>query len=63
MKCKECEHFKIIEQPYRYAGAYTDPGNVVCEKHDLICSFFTKKKLDELECVEKEIEPFEEVEG
>jgi hypothetical protein len=54
-KCKYCEHFRIDYEPYRYIGAHTEPGQASCSKHNLVVNFVTKKKIETLSCVEKEV--------
>ena len=46
-KCKDCEHFKIIEQPEIY-----DWGRAECKKHELIVEFKNKRMINRLTCVE-----------
>ena len=53
-KCKDCEHFRIDYEPYRYIGAHTELGQASCSKHNLVVNFVTKKKLETLSCVEEE---------
>jgi len=46
--CKDCEHFHILceyENPYEW-------GEAVCEKHNLITDFRSKKKFETLCCIE-----------
>lgn len=52
-KCKDCEHFRIDYEPYRYIGAHTELGQASCGKHNLVVNFATKKKLETLSCVEE----------
>lgn len=50
MLCKDCKHFHIrceYEDEYRW-------GEAVCDKHDLITEFRTKKKFKTLKCVEED---------
>lgn len=46
--CKDCEYFHIrceYKNPYEW-------GEAVCEKHNLITDFRSKKKLKTLSCIE-----------
>lgn len=46
--CKDCEYFHIrceYKNPYEW-------GEAVCEKHNLITDFRTKKKFKTLSCIE-----------
>ena len=48
--CKDCEHFHILceyENPYEW-------GEAVCEKHNLITDFRSRKKFETLCCIEEE---------
>lgn len=50
MNCYECPHFRVQTEP---APPY-DFGHAVCEKHNLITDFLSKRKLKWLRCVEGE---------
>ena len=49
MKCKDCEFFKITQnpmKPYEF-------GEAVCKKHNLITNFSCESKFEWLECIEE----------
>lgn len=50
MKCRQCEHFKILFPPM---GKY-DNGQAKCEKYDLVVDFFGKQKLNNLTCIKED---------
>ena len=57
MKCMDCEHFKIQQEPIRACGGgYWDLGLAKCMKHNLVVDFQNHGKLKKLECVE-EVKP------
>lgn len=57
MKCCDCEHFKILQEPIRAGGGgYWDFGRAKCMKHNLVVDFPNHGKLRKLECVE-EVKP------
>lgn len=45
--CKDCEHFKITEEPDGWNW-----GRAVCQKHDLVVDFRSRRKINRLTCVE-----------
>ena len=50
--CKDCPYFKIrceCKNPYEW-------GEAVCEKHNLITDFRSKKKFETLRCIEEDKE-------
>lgn len=49
MKCTDCEHFEIGYPPMM---PY-DSGLAVCKKHNLVCDYTSKRKLNSLTCVEE----------
>lgn len=50
MLCKNCKHFKIQSEPYKYIGYHKEPGQAICDKYNLIVDFFSHKKFDNLTC-------------
>ena len=54
MLCKDCEHFKIIQQPLRVGRDIYDCGMAECKKHGLYVEFTNKGKFKWLSCVEDE---------
>lgn len=46
-KCKECEHFKILEEPDGMNW-----GRAECKKHDLVIDYRNARRLNRLTCVE-----------
>ena len=52
MLCKDCEHFKILYEPYKICGELIDWGKAVCEKHELETDFITHKKFETLSSIE-----------
>lgn len=57
MKCMDCPHFRIQQEPIRaIGGGYWDLGLAKCLKHDLIVDFSNHGKLKKLECVRPEDE-------
>ena len=52
-KCKGCEHFHILYEPYKCGHILWDTGMVKCEKHNLVADYASKQKLDRLECIEE----------
>lgn len=52
--CKDCEHFEIISEPYKYIGYHTECGEAHCKKHDLYVDYLSRKKFEWLCCVEKD---------
>lgn len=54
MLCKNCSYFKIKYGPYLGKGEIYDTGLAVCEKHDLVIDWLSKRQLNRLKCVEKE---------
>ena len=51
MKCKDCEHFKIIEQALNFGLELWEMGTVVCDKYNLEKAFHNRCELELLECV------------
>lgn len=50
MNCKDCEHFKIIQEPLHYRkGIYFDLGKARCTKHDIYADY---TQIGKLKCVE-----------
>lgn len=47
--CKDCEHFKIIQEPIKGF----DWGMAKCKKHDLVVDFINKGKFRWLSCIEQ----------
>ncbi|MBO5970719.1 MAG: hypothetical protein J6S14_19775 [Clostridia bacterium] len=56
MKCIDCPAFKVAYEPIKADNGYWDLGRAVCEKHNLITDFATRRKLNSLECWEKSTE-------
>lgn len=54
MRCKDCPHFHIRYEPYKSGGVIWDMGLAECKKTNMVVDFASHKKLDKLECVEKE---------
>ena len=54
MKCRDCEHFKVLYEPIRTKGGYYDLGKAECKKHDMVVDFMNYGKLNKLECVEEQ---------
>lgn len=52
-KCKDCEYFHIMYEPYKCSGILWDWGKVKCIKHNRVVDYASKQKIDRLECVEK----------
>lgn len=53
MKCKDCYHFHIRQEPLRDAGGIPwDLGLAECDLHNLVVDFSSHRKLNKLECVE-----------
>ena len=52
--CKDCEHFKIIQQPLIVGGECWDFGKAICSKHNLETDFRNQSKFKTLECIDKE---------
>ncbi len=50
MLCKDCPHFHIVCE-YK---SIIEWGEAVCDKHNLITDFRTKKKFETLSCIEEE---------
>ncbi len=50
MLCKDCPHFHI---QCEYKNVY-EWGIAVCDKHNLITDFRTKKKFETLSCIEEQ---------
>lgn len=46
--CKDCEHFKILQEPIRGF----DGGIARCEKHDMSVDFLNHAKFEWLTCIE-----------
>lgn len=55
-KCKDCEHFHIIQGPLKIESEVFDQGEAECLKHNLIVSFTYYGKLDKIECVDNPCE-------
>lgn len=56
MKCKDCVHFHIRQEPLRDGGGILwDFGMAECDKHNLVVDFASHRKLNKLECVENEL--------
>jgi len=55
MKYIECQHFKVIDKPYRSGGVMWDLGHARCEKLNLVVDFASNRYLKTLECVESEV--------
>lgn len=49
-KCKDCEHFHIDYEPL---PDHYDTGRASCKKHNLVTDFYSRRKLNKLECVEE----------
>ena len=56
MKCVDCVHFHIRQEPLRDSGGGIpwDFGMAECDKHNLVVDFASHRKLNKLECVENE---------
>ena len=54
MKCRDCEHFKVLYEPMRTGMGYTELGQAHCDKHDMVVDFMSYGKLNKLECVEEQ---------
>lgn len=54
MLCRDCEHFKIIQQPLKVGRDVYDCGVAECKKHNLIVEFTHKGKFKWLSCIEDE---------
>ena len=54
MKCVDCVHFHIRQEPLRDIGCGIpwDFGMAECDKHNLVVDFASHRKLNKLECVE-----------
>ena len=50
MLCKDCEYFKILQEPIRGF----DGGIARCEKHNLSVEFLNHSKFEWLSCVEED---------
>ena len=51
--CKDCEYFKIIQEPNKIHSRWYDAGIAYCEKYDMYIPFFVHAKFDDLRCVEE----------
>ena len=49
MKCKDCRFFQIVQPPMMPF----DSGVAKCDKHNLVVNFASNRKINLLECVEK----------
>lgn len=54
MKCVDCPHFKIVQEPLRSGSEIWDYGMARCKKHDLVVDFANHTKINRLECVEEQ---------
>lgn len=55
MKCKDCYHFHIRQEPIRDSGSIPwDLGMAECDLYNLVIDFASHRKLNKLECVENE---------
>lgn len=54
MKCKECEHFHIRQEPLGSLGDYYDLGLAECKKYNLVTDFLNHGKFNRLYCVEND---------
>ena len=53
MKCVDCYHFHIKQEPLRDSGGIPwDLGLAECDLHNLVVDFSSHRKLNKLECVE-----------
>ena len=50
MLCKDCEHFKIRQQPLRAGGVVYDAGLAECKKYGLVVEFTNNGKFKWLSC-------------
>ena len=50
MLCKDCKHFKILQEPI----PHFDCGIARCEKHNLSVEFLNHGKFKWLSCVEEQ---------
>ena len=48
MLCKDCEYFKILQEPI----SHFDCGIAICEKHNLSVDFLSHGKFKWLSCIE-----------
>lgn len=48
MLCKDCQYFKILQEPIRHF----DGGIAICEKYNLSVDFMNHGKFKWLSCVE-----------
>ena len=62
MKCKDCEHFHVRQEPLRTPGKLWDLGLAECQKYNLVVDFADHSKLDKLECY-RERQPDERCEN
>lgn len=56
MKCKDCEHFKIVMKPLKCGKDIYDTGLAKCTKHNSYVDFVSTQQLNRLECVEEDTE-------
>jgi hypothetical protein len=55
MKCLDCVHFRIRQEPIRSGGGIPlDFGMAECDKYNLVVDFASHRKLNKLECVDDE---------
>lgn len=47
MKCKDCEHFHIRQEPL---SDHFDTGLAECRKYHLVVDFYNHRKLNRLTC-------------
>lgn len=52
MKCVDCSYFLIAYEPIKADGGYWDFGRAECKKYDLVTDFYSRSKLNKLECVD-----------
>ena len=54
MKCLDCPHFHIVQEPIQASGGgYWDLGMARCDKLSLVVDFASHRKLKRLECEEE----------
>lgn len=61
MKCKDCKHFNVRQEPLKNGRITWDFGMAECKKYNLIIEFRTHAKLNSLECVEDDAITFAQV--
>lgn len=52
--CKDCEYFKIIQEPIKNHSKWFDAGIAYCKKYNQYIPFLVHEKFDDLHCVEEE---------